>query len=569
MAYNVIGAVIYTPSISTVIKNGSAVTIIADMTSYKLIDDYGNGGSVYFPSTSDSHTQFGGEITVKCFSGSNGGGSVLSTLSPTLVRVSSQKASITFTPPIGTRSIRIETSLYTLVGSETYDYTNFGGYVGWGSPNTYDTGVYYWAAKESYTRCDAPTSISVASNNVAANASVRLSWSGAKAGIGVAIKGYDIYRSTSATGTYTKITTVTTTATSSSVNVTAPSDNGSYYYKVVTLSSVAGYDSPQSSTYATLTCKITACEAPTSLSLAVTSSTGSSVRLSWRGANAGTNNSISGYEIQRRESADGSSWGSWSSLGVTASTYTNVAPPTTAGNYYQYQVRTLGSAGASYNSGWRISSNTLRRSYTACGAPTSCVIDSTLSLVATVLRWSGATAGYGNTISKYEVQRRSKAPGGSWSAWSAFEITSGTSLSVSPPATAGYYYQYRVRAQGTAGEAYYSGWKESTNTLRKAHRSIPAFTDPTLIVGQTDVKAVHITELQNIMNDILLPFMGVSTVLFTKLERDSDAKHWGAHVQEIKSAIDSTGSSHESWVAMQDEVTADVIEQLRRIVKSM
>ena len=190
-------------------------------------------------------------------------------------------------------------------------------------------------------------------------------------------------------------------------------------------------------------------------------------------------------------------------------------------------------------------------------------------MVATTLRWSGATDGYGNPISKYEVQRRSQAPGGSWSAWSAFETTSGTSLSVSPPATAGHYYQYRVRAQGTAGEAYYSGWKESTNTLRKAHKTIPAFTDPTLIVGQTDVKAVHITELQSVMNDILLPFMGMNAATFTKLERDSDAKYWGDHVQEIKDAIDSTGFSHEAWVTMQDEVTADVIEQLRRIVKSM
>ena len=256
-------------------------------------------------------------------------------------------------------------------------------------------------------------------------------------------------------------------------------------------------------------------------------------------------------------------------MGTTTNTYLDVAPPTTAGNYYQYQVRTRGSAGSSYYSSWKTSSNTLRRSYTACGAPTVCAVDSTLSLVAITLRWSGATAGYGNQISKYEVQRRSKAHGGSWSAWSAFETTSGTSLSVSPPATAGHYYQYRVRAQGTAGEAYYSKWKESTNTLRKAHKTIPAFTDPTLIVGQTDVKAIHITELQSAMNDILLPFMGVNTVAFTELERDSDAKHWGAHVQEIKNAIDSTGFSHETWVAMQDEVTADVIEQLRRIVKSM
>ena len=423
--------------------------------------------------------------------------------------------------------------------------------------------------KIAYSKCGAPTSVSVASNDVAANANVELSWSGATAGTGVSIRGYDVYRATSATGTYTKLVSVTATGTSGSINVTAPSDNGSYYYKVVTLSSIAGYDSAQSSVYATLKCKITACGAPASLSLATTSSTGENVRLSWSGASEGINNRVSGYEVQRRESTNNSSWGSWSSLGTTNNTYLSVAPPATAGNYYQYQVRTLGSAGASYNSSWKTSSNTLRRSYTACGAPTACTVDSTLSLVATTLRWSGATAGYGNPISKYEVQRRSKAHGGAWSAWSAFETTSGTSLSVSPPAAAGNYYQYRVRSQGTAGEAYYSGWKESTNTLRKAHKTIPAFTDPTLIVGHTDVKAVHITELQNVLNDILLPFMGVSRVAFTELERDSDAKHWGAHVQEIKNAIDSTGVTHDPWVIMKDEVTADVIEQIRKIVRAM
>ena len=316
----------------------------------------------------------------------------------------------------------------------------------------------------------------------------------------------------------------------------------------------------------------TACGSPTSCSLSSTLATGN-VTLSWSGATSGTENTISSYEIQRAESSDGSTWGSWSALTTVTTTATSgsvsVAPPTTAGNYYKFRVRTRGSAGASYYSGWKESTNTLRRDWTACGAPTSCAVDSTLSLVATMLRWSGATAGYGNTISKYEVQRRSQVPGGSWSAWSAFETTSGTSLSVSPPATSGHYYQYRVRAQGTAGEAYYSGWKESTNTLRKAHKTIPAFTDQTLIVGQTDVKAIHITELQSVMNDILLPFMGITAVAFTKLERDSNAKHWGNHVQEIKAAIDSTGFSHDSWVAMQDEVTADVVEQLRRIVKSM
>lgn len=427
------------------------------------------------------------------------------------------------------------------------------------------------------TNCGAPTSILIdgsASNTTGYTDKAMLSWSGAKGGVNNSITGYRLFYQDSTDGVswsgWYEYKDVSSTASSGSVEVDLGAVGTYRMFGVATAGSAGeSYGSSIASSPAIQRVNRTACTAPTSVSLAATSSTGENVRLSWSGANAGVGNSIAGYEIQRRESTDGSSWGNWSSLGTMTSTYTNVAPPTTAGNYYQYQVRTLGSAGASYNSDWRISSNTLRRSYTACGAPTSCAVDSTLSLVATVLRWSGAIAGYGNTISKYEVQRRSKAPGGSWSAWSAFETTSGTSLSVSPPATAGHYYQYRVRAQGTAGEAYYSDWKESTNTLRKAHRSIPAFTDPTLIVGQTDVKAVHITELQSVMNDILLPFMGVSTVSFTELKRDSDAKHWGDHVQEIKSAIDSTGFSHESWVTMQDEVTADVIEQLRRIVRSM
>lgn len=427
------------------------------------------------------------------------------------------------------------------------------------------------------TDCGAPTSVLIngsASNITGYTEKATLSWSGAKGGVNNSITGYRLFYQDSTNGSswsgWYEYKDMSSTSSSGSVEVDLGSVGTYRMFGVATIGSAGeSYGSSIASSPAIQRVNRTACTAPTSVALAATSSTGENVRLSWSGASAGVGNSIAGYEVQRRESADGSSWGSWSSLGTTTSTYINVAPPTTAGNYYQYQVRTLGSAGASYNSDWKLSSNTLRRSYTACGAPTSCAVDSTLSLVATMLRWSGATAGYGNTISKYEVQRRSQSPGGSWSAWSAFETTSGTSLSISPPATAGHYYQYRVRAQGTAGEAYYSGWKESTNTLRKAHKTIPAFTDPTLIVGQTDVKAVHITELQNVMNDILLPFMGMNTVAFTELERDSDAKHWGNHVQEIKDAIDSTGFSHDSWVAMQDEVTADVIEQLRRVVRAM
>ena len=469
----------------------------------------------------------------------------------------------------------------TLTGSVTVDvgifrskfssYSNLAGLRFDVSPSTHDLESFAFLF---FTACGAPTSVTLAATS-STGSNVRLSWSGATAGTNNSISGYEVQRRESANGSSWGSWSSLSTTTNTYLDVAPPTTAGNYYqYQVRTLGSAgSSYYSGWKTSSNTLRRSYTACGAPTACSLSVSTSTGSNAKLSWSGATSGYGNTISSYEIQRAESSDGSTWGSWSALTTVTTTATSgsvsVAPPTTAGNYYKFRVRTRGSAGASYYSGWKESTNTLRRNWTACGAPTSCAVDSTLSLVATTLRWSGATDGYGNPISKYEVQRRSQAPGGSWSAWSAFETTSGTSLSVSPPATSGHYYQYRVRAQGTAGEAYYAGWKESTNTLRKAHKTIPAFTDPTLIVGQTDVKAVHITELQSVMNDILLPFMGVNAATFTKLEKDSDAKHWGDHVQEIKDAIDSTGFSHEAWVTMQDEVTADVIEQLRRIVKSM
>ena len=422
---------------------------------------------------------------------------------------------------------------------------------------------------DNVTICGAPSNVSLSKSQTVDNAT--LSWKAGTSGSNNTVTGYVITYQESSNGSSWGEVNYLKEVTGISTTVDAPSTEGRYRRFGVQTKGTAGDDWLSSVVWSGSLKKVSysSCGAPTSLSLAATSSTGVNVRLSWSGATAGTENSITGYEVQRRESADNSSWGSWSSLGTTTNTYMDVAPPTTAGNYYQYQVQTRGSAGANYYSSWKVSSNTLQRAYTACGAPTSCTVDTSLSLVATTLRWSGATDGYGNAISKYEIQRRSKSHKGSWSSWSAFETTSGTSISVSPPATAGHYYQYRVRAQSTAGEAYYSSWKESTNTLRKAHKTIPAFTDPTLIVGQTDVKAVHITELQSTLNDILLPFMDVSKATFTELDRDSDAKHWGAHVQELKNAIDSTGVSHDSWVTMQDEVTADVIEQLRKVVKAI
>lgn len=109
--------------------------------------------------------------------------------------------------------------------------------------------------------------------------------------------------------------------------------------------------------------------------------------------------------------------------------------------------------------------------YTACGAPTSCSVSSTLAEGAVTLSWSGATSGTNNTISSYEIQYSESSDNSSWGSWTALTTVSTTatsgSVSVSPPSTRGYYRRFQVHTRGAAGSSYYSGWKVSSNTVRK------------------------------------------------------------------------------------------------------
>lgn len=209
---------------------------------------------------------------------------------------------------------------------------------------------------------------------------------------------------------------------------------------------------------------------------------------------------------------------------------------------------------------------------TACGAPTACAVNDTLSTGNVTLSWSGATAGTANAITGYEVQRCESSNGSTWGSWAALTTTAATSLSVAPPATAGNYYKYRVRTLGAAGSAYYSGWKESTNTLRRDHAALAGFTDPTLTAGTTPVKALHMTELHARVNT-LRAFYGLSAYAFSPIDARGIAG-WTDHVNEIKEAIEgvctASGKTHEAWISFSVNCPrADVISQLRAVVLAL
>lgn len=99
----------------------------------------------------------------------------------------------------------------------------------------------------------------------------------------------------------------------------------------------------------------TACSAPTSVTASPSNPRrGQTVTISWRGAKGGTKNSINGYDIEYKVGSG--SWNSWRSISSTStssSTTNSWSQP--VGQTGQYRVRTKGTAGSGYYSGWAYS----------------------------------------------------------------------------------------------------------------------------------------------------------------------------------------------------------------------
>ncbi|NLI20916.1 MAG: hypothetical protein GX418_05135 [Clostridiales bacterium] len=163
----------------------------------------------------------------------------------------------------------------------------------------------------------------------------------------------------------------------------------------------------------------TACTAPTACSVSSTLAEGN-VTLSWSGAAGGTSNAISSYEIQYSESSDNATWGAWTALTTVTTTTTSgsasVAPSSTRGYYRRFQVRTRGAAGASYYSGWKVSTNSVRRD-TLPTAPTAVTATPAVySTEAISLTWSGAVGGT-SAIKGFTITSRTSTDNATWSAW--------------------------------------------------------------------------------------------------------------------------------------------------------
>lgn len=266
--------------------------------------------------------------------------------------------------------------------------------------NGISAGSYWfrWDLVVPYTSCKPPEYVEVSKSSVAPNGEVTLSWREATAGTNNAISKHEIYRATSASGSYEYIGAVSTSSTSGQTTVKAPSTNGSsYYYKIKTIGSVSGYDSEMSSAYATLTCSYSAPSTPQNVTIGgdtiAYAKSGNTVLLSWNSASSGTNNPVAGYAVYR----DGVEYGS------TGGTSMSVPVNDTAGGYHTYTVYTKGAYSTS------VSSEAVRvYTYSDPTAPVTVNVNGADSAYVSAgdsvtLTWSGANSGKFNSIVGYTV----------------------------------------------------------------------------------------------------------------------------------------------------------------------
>lgn len=210
---------------------------------------------------------------------------------------------------------------------------------------------------------------------------------------------------------------------------------------------------------------------------------------------------------------------------------------------------------------------------TNAGEPSSPTLEKTVSREAVELSWGAGSAGTNNPVTGYDVQYQDSADGSTWpSSWTTASGSPvmATKLSVSPPATVGYYRRFRVRTRGSAGSDYYSSWVVSTNTLRRKWNAFGAWTDPTLTARSSMIRAVYLTEIQQRVN-VIRAFYGLATYSFTAVTaRSTKIARWASLIQEIRTAIDGVTTTHESWNTLEaGKPRIAHITQLRNIIDSL
>ena len=351
-------------------------------------------------------------------------------------------------------------------------------------------------------------------------------------------------------------------------NVTLSISQKLWYGSSIRLYLYASYSGLETYTYTTKTFYIPSLSAPSSLTTSKT--IGRSTTLSWNASKLSYTTSSSGitYTIYK----DGASFKTTTSTSYeitedlastwsTAVTFTVKASATGLSNTH---------AGTTLTSN---ASNGVLYTYATtsrCSAPESFYLSSSSSYIPVELKWEGASNGVENDIIAYYIQYQDAVSDLAWpDTWIDLETDwAASTLIVSPPDEIGSYRKFRIQVKGTAGPDYYSDWLETDAAiLRKDMAPFEGFTDSELYPRTTKIKAIHMTEMQDRINNLLV-FNGKEIYPFSAIiAGQTKLSGWTNHVVEIREAIDQLKTSHEPWIDILDNrPSTDVMMQLRDVM---
>lgn len=256
------------------------------------------------------------------------------------------------------------------------------------------------------------TSISVTGSNDATSGKVKLTWKAVKNA-----KKYEVYRSGTRNGTYSKMSTTTNL----SYTNTSANAGYTYYYKVKALNSSGKVLSTSS-----VVCRTCDCAAP-SISIGNEAASGK-ISLTW-----GKVSGASKYEVYRSDSRTGTFK---KQLTTTKTSYVNnTAEP---GDTYYYKVKAIASRTSDANSAY----STIKARTCDCPAP-SISSSNNAETGKIVIKWKAVDG-----ASKYEVYR-SGTKNGTYTKYYTTTSTSYTNTS----ANAGSTYYYKVKAIASNSDA--------------------------------------------------------------------------------------------------------------------
>ena len=306
--------------------------------------------------------------------------------------------------------------------------------------------------------------------------------------------------------------------------------------------------------------------APTSVTVSPTTvAPGGSATLSWSGASAGNSNPITGYDIYICDGDPNGTYSYYKNVKSTSTSGSSTVNGPTANNAVRYfKVITLGTVSDYPWSALSSSYASLTCSYSAPSAPTNVRISKCISTGENAtLTWDAGSAGTNNPIAGYHIYYRDSSDGINWGNETLYADAGNiTSYSVVPPAI-GSYRKYIVYSIGTVSGSNSSG----TVCYGSVYYYDGAFTDDPLVAGETRIKAVHMTELQELAG-IICTCYDYFDISFNSITAGvTSIGNWSQHVNEIRQAIDDLGISHENWIEIsENRPSVSVMAQLRNVL---